>query len=43
MLGRFPTMTEYKNAVKGINLTDFAPPLEALSVEPSAQPVKMMN
>ena len=31
MLGRFPTMAEYKNAVDGINLTDFAPPVEALT------------
>jgi len=31
MLGRFPTMTEYKAAVDGINLTDFAPPAEALT------------
>ncbi|MBA6329189.1 bifunctional aconitate hydratase 2/2-methylisocitrate dehydratase [Colwellia sp. MB02u-6] len=31
MLGRFPTLTEYKSAVDGINLTDFAPPLEALT------------
>jgi aconitate hydratase 2/2-methylisocitrate dehydratase len=31
MLGRFPTLAEYKSAVDGINLTDFAPPLEALT------------
>ena len=44
MLGRFPTMIEYKNAVKGINLTDFAPPLEALTTKPTtAVPVKMIN
>ncbi|MCV6546548.1 MAG: bifunctional aconitate hydratase 2/2-methylisocitrate dehydratase [Cohaesibacter sp.] len=28
ILGRTPTMDEYKSAVKGINLTKFAPPLE---------------
>jgi len=43
MLGRFPTMTEYKNAVKGINLTDFAPPLEALVTATNAVPVKMLS
>ncbi|TWX63166.1 bifunctional aconitate hydratase 2/2-methylisocitrate dehydratase [Colwellia sp. C1TZA3] len=31
MLGRFPTLAEYKSAVDGINLTDFAPPVEALT------------
>lgn len=31
ILGRTPTMTEYKAAVEGINLTNFAPPLEQLS------------
>ncbi len=31
ILGRTPTMEEYKEAVKGINLTDFAPPVEDLS------------
>ncbi|PWQ98651.1 bifunctional aconitate hydratase 2/2-methylisocitrate dehydratase [Leucothrix pacifica] len=36
ILGRTPTIEEYKNAVKGIKLTDFAPPLKELSTEPSA-------
>lgn len=36
VLGRTPTMEEYLNAVKGINLTDFAPPSEDLSTEPVA-------
>ena len=31
ILGRIPTMEEYENAVEGINLTKFAPPLEAMS------------
>ena len=31
ILGRIPTMDEYETAVEGINLTKFAPPLEAMS------------
>ncbi len=31
ILGRIPSMEEYKSAVEGINLTKFAPPLEELS------------
>ncbi|MFT2098723.1 bifunctional aconitate hydratase 2/2-methylisocitrate dehydratase [Marinomonas sp. 2405UD66-6] len=34
VLGRFPTMDEYKAAVEGIKLTDFAPPLEEMSTAP---------
>ena len=34
ILGRFPTIAEYKEAVDGINLTSFAPPTEDLSIEP---------
>ena len=30
ILGRIPTMEEYEAAVKGINLTKFAPPLKAM-------------
>jgi len=30
VLGRIPTMEEYKSAVEGINLTKFAPPSEAM-------------
>ncbi|MGH1373490.1 MAG: bifunctional aconitate hydratase 2/2-methylisocitrate dehydratase [Cellvibrionaceae bacterium] len=41
ILGRFPTLEEYKEAVDGINLTSFAPPSEDLSVE--AQPLKFVN
>ncbi|MAF16301.1 MAG: bifunctional aconitate hydratase 2/2-methylisocitrate dehydratase [Marinomonas sp.] len=33
ILGRFPTLEEYKEAVAGINLTSFAPPSEDLSVK----------
>jgi len=40
ILGRTPTLEEYKAAVVGINLTDFAPPLEAT---PSMDvPIKML-
>ena len=35
ILGRTPTLEEYKKAVEGINLTDFAPPLEQLTTAPS--------
>lgn len=42
ILGRFPTLEEYKEAVKGINLTDFAPPTEELTTEPKAEPIRMM-
>ncbi|CAA0118642.1 Aconitate hydratase B [BD1-7 clade bacterium] len=41
ILGRTPTIEEYKASVEGINLTDFAPPSEDLSVE--AQPVKIIG
>jgi len=34
ILGRTPSLEEYKNAVDGINLTDFAPPAEELTTEP---------
>jgi aconitate hydratase 2 / 2-methylisocitrate dehydratase len=37
ILGRFPTLEEYKAAVEGINLTSFAPPAEDLAV-----PIKMV-
>jgi len=33
ILGRFPTLEEYKGAVEGVNLTTFTPPAEDLSVE----------
>jgi aconitate hydratase 2/2-methylisocitrate dehydratase len=34
ILGRTPTLEEYIKAVEGINLTDFAPPLEELTTPP---------
>ncbi len=43
ILGRTPSMEEYKQAVNGINLTDFAPPTEELSTEPVAEPIRVMN
>jgi aconitate hydratase 2/2-methylisocitrate dehydratase len=43
ILGRFPTLEEYKDAVAGINLTDFAPPTKELSTEPSVQPVRFAS
>ena len=43
ILGRTPTMEEYKNAVKGIKLTDFAPPLEELSKEPTAKTISFYS
>ncbi|NRA42328.1 MAG: hypothetical protein HRU21_08500 [Pseudomonadales bacterium] len=30
-------------AVKGINLTDFRPPSEALSTAPSAEPIRIVG
>lgn len=38
ILGRFPTLEEYKEAVEGIHLTSFTPPSEDLSVAPTAIP-----
>jgi aconitate hydratase 2/2-methylisocitrate dehydratase len=38
ILGRTPTIEEYKSAVEGINLTDFAPPVEELSTPPKFSP-----
>jgi aconitate hydratase 2/2-methylisocitrate dehydratase len=35
ILGRTPSLEEYKKAVEGINLTDFAPPTEALTTAPA--------
>jgi len=44
VLGRFPTMAEYKNAVEGIDLTKFTPPTEEMSTKFTGQavPVKMV-
>lgn len=35
VLGRTPTIEEYKAAVKGINLTQFAPPLTPMKTKPN--------
>jgi aconitate hydratase 2/2-methylisocitrate dehydratase len=35
VLGRFPSLQEYTEAVEGINLTKFAPPLKELNTEPA--------
>ncbi|MEA1988032.1 MAG: bifunctional aconitate hydratase 2/2-methylisocitrate dehydratase [Pseudomonadota bacterium] len=35
VLGRAPTLDEYKEAVSGIKLTDFAPPVKELSTAPA--------
>jgi aconitate hydratase 2/2-methylisocitrate dehydratase len=41
ILGRFPSLAEYTEAVAGINLTDFAPPTEALTTP--TQTVKIVS
>lgn len=41
ILGRIPTLEEYKEAVEGIHLTSFAPPAEDLSVK--AEPVRIVG
>ena len=33
VLGRFPSIEEYKSAVEGINLTDFVPPTEEMTTK----------
>ncbi len=43
ILGRTPTLDEYQAAVKGINLTDFAPPTEEMTTEPSEQPLRIVG
>ena len=43
ILGRIPTIEEYKAAVQGINLTDFEPPSVDLSVEPQTVPVRVIG
>ena len=44
MLGRFPTLAEYKSAVDGINLTKFTPPAHELSTKFTgvAVPIKVV-
>ena len=43
ILGRIPTIEEYKAAVEGLTLTDFVPPSIDLSVEPQAMPVRVIG
>lgn len=46
ILGRTPSIEEYKNAVDGINLTDFAPPVEQMSAAAStaqAVPLRVID
>ena len=40
ILGRTPTLDEYKAAVEGINLTDFAPPAKELSTASSVATIQ---
>jgi aconitate hydratase 2/2-methylisocitrate dehydratase len=44
VLGRFPTMAEYKSAVEGIDLTKFTPPTEEMTTKFSGEavPVKIV-
>jgi len=39
MLGRFPTLEEYKSAVEGIDLTRFTPPTQEMTTKYTAQAV----
>ena len=44
ILGRTPTLDEYKSSVSGINLTDFAPPVDELSTkQDQAEPLKIID
>lgn len=43
VLGRFPTLQEYQDAVDGINLTDFEPPTEELTTEPTEQVLRIVG
>ncbi|PKF60452.1 bifunctional aconitate hydratase 2/2-methylisocitrate dehydratase [Psychromonas sp. psych-6C06] len=44
VLGRFPTLAEYKSAVEGIDLTKFTPPTEAMNTKfvGQAVPIKTL-
>jgi aconitate hydratase 2/2-methylisocitrate dehydratase len=44
MLGRFPSIEEYKSAVEGIDLTRFAPPTHEMTTKftGAAVPIKVM-
>jgi aconitate hydratase 2/2-methylisocitrate dehydratase len=45
VLGRFPSLAEYKSAVTGIKLTDFVPPTEQLTTKFDGQavPIQVVN
>ena len=43
ILGRTPSMDEYKLAVKGINLTDFAPPLKEMTTQPRVNVIQIQR
>jgi len=43
ILGRTPSMDEYKLAVKGINLTDFAPPVNEMTTEPRVNVIEIQR
>jgi len=43
MLGRFPSIEEYKSAVEGIHLTDFAPPTEAMTTHATSAAVNIAD
>lgn len=44
VLGRIPSLDEYKAAVNGIDLTDFAPPSDDLSIDPAeVQAIKIVD
>jgi len=41
ILGRTPSLDEYKEAVSGIKLTDFAPPVKELSTAPGTSTIEL--
>ena len=44
ILGRIPNMDEYRNAVKGINLTEFSPPTkELITIPVTIQPIEFIG
>ena len=43
ILGRTPSIDEYKRAVKGINLTDFAPPIKEMTTKPRVNVIEIQR
>ncbi|MCP4323676.1 MAG: bifunctional aconitate hydratase 2/2-methylisocitrate dehydratase, partial [Alteromonadales bacterium] len=43
VLGRFPTIEEYKSAVEGIDLTKFTPPTEEMNTHFTGEAVTVKN